>query len=84
VWPENHLSVEAFLKVRTQWRTGAAGAIGLDYPAVERRVERMRLDPEVEERVLEDIELMESIILATWGEESERRNRELEQKRGRT
>jgi hypothetical protein len=83
VWEENNLAIEAFLKVRTQWRTGASGYTGLDYLAVERRVQRMKLAPDVEERVLEDLELMETSILAEWGKEERRRARELEKGRKR-
>jgi hypothetical protein len=31
VWPDNWLAVEVFSAMGTQWRTGAAGATGLDY-----------------------------------------------------
>jgi hypothetical protein len=83
VWEENTLAIEAFLKVRTQWRTGAVGYTGLDYLAVERRIQRMKLAPELEERVLEDIELMETSILAEWAKEERKRARELEKGRKR-
>lgn len=34
VWPENWPTIDAFLRVQTQWREGYAGPIGLDYNAV--------------------------------------------------
>lgn len=30
-WPEHQVAVAVFSKLTTQWRTGFAGAIGLDY-----------------------------------------------------
>lgn len=46
VWPENWPAVELFSSVSTQWRVGAAGAIGLDYAIVYREIERRGLDHE--------------------------------------
>ena len=34
VWPENMETVQLFLDCQTQWRTTAAGVIGLDYGVV--------------------------------------------------
>ena len=34
VWPDNLTAVNVFIAMGTQWRTGAAGATGLDYAAL--------------------------------------------------
>lgn len=31
VWPDNKAAAQLFLAMRTQWRTGPSGAVGLDY-----------------------------------------------------
>ena len=60
VWPDNWCAVQAFLAMQTQWRTGMAGATGLDYtplPGVMRLIGLSRADwPEAFEglRTLED------------------------------
>lgn len=82
VWEENRPTVAAFLRVRTQWITGASGATGLNYPAVTDVLRRMRLGDD-EDRIFEDLQRMESAIVAEWAKESDRRAREHEGKRGR-
>ena len=34
VWPEHWQALEMFLTVQTQWRSGGAGVIGLDYKVI--------------------------------------------------
>lgn len=34
IWPENWSAIEVFAAMQTQWRTGMAGATGLDYAAL--------------------------------------------------
>lgn len=36
VWPETLPAIDLFLLVLTQWRTGPAGRVGLDYLALDR------------------------------------------------
>ena len=63
IWPDNLASVNVFIAMSTQWRTGMSGATGLDYgalPAVLRMTSVPRAEwPEVFEsiRVLEDAAL---------------------------
>jgi hypothetical protein len=76
VWQENRTSIEAFLKVRTQWLTSMGGGVGLNFTAVEAKVKRMNLEPAVEQRVLDDLDVMESAILAAWGEQAKKREAE--------
>jgi hypothetical protein len=64
IWPDNLQSVNTFIALSTQWRTGMSGATGLDYtaiPGVLRMLGIARKDwPEVFEdlRVLEDAALI--------------------------
>lgn len=62
VLPDNWQSVQLFMRCQTQWRTGMAGLIGLDYGAVQWL---LRLY-EVEEprAVLEDLQIMEAAVLS--------------------
>lgn len=61
VWEENWPAVELFLRCQTQWRTSMAGAIGLDYGAVEWL---LRLYEVKDQRsVLEDLQVMEAAAL---------------------
>lgn len=83
VWEENRRAIEVFYRVRTQWNTGMSGATGLRYEAVTIRVAAMKLPPNEEARVWQDLELMETVILKAWGDESDRRAKELDSKRGR-
>lgn len=69
VWDDNWPTVQAFLKVRTQWRVGAAGSVGLDYTAIDSRLRRLKLDDE--DRIFEDITVMETAILAEWARQRE-------------
>lgn len=65
VWPDNVVSVGAFVAMSTQWRAGMGGATGLDYaamPAVLRMTQVPRADwPEV----FDAIRVMESVALDT-------------------
>lgn len=63
MWPDNAAAVNVFVQMSTQWRTGFAGATGLDYnvlPSVLRLGNVPRKEwPEILEsiRVLEDAAL---------------------------
>lgn len=45
VWPDNRQAVEVFLAMRTQWRVGAGGPIGLDYGVLPEIWRRLRVAP---------------------------------------
>ena len=42
--PENEEVLEFWLEIRTQWRVGISGPVGLDYPAVYAEAERLEVD----------------------------------------
>lgn len=87
MWPCNRLAVRAFMRVRTQWRRDDGTATGLDGAAVEPKIARFArqqgLDQDAEDRIHEDLDLMESHIIAEWSRQAEQRRRELERKKSR-
>lgn len=50
---------QLFERVRTQWRVGMRGPIGLDYSALYPLIDRMRLGHDEWLQVLDDIQAME-------------------------
>lgn len=65
----NRPVLRAFLAARTQWRTGAAGATGLDYGALERPWRALGIDYDA---VFEGVQVMELAILEAWARERAR------------
>ena len=65
IWPENWPSLCAFLACETQWRIGPAGWMGLDYPAVDVVLRRLKFD----DAVFADLQDMEREALAVFMEE---------------
>lgn len=63
VFEENWPAVEMFLRVQTQWRTGMNGPVGLDYMAVA-WVLRLTAEEATHRALLEDLQIMESAVLA--------------------
>ena len=57
IWPENWQAFLVFNAVRTQWRTGPGGVSGLDYGALDRRIDRLDLSPEDLEACIQVMEL---------------------------
>lgn len=68
VWPENWPAFDLFGRMATQWRIGMNGPSGLDYNVLLRFLDRMRLDPEEYDRLLEDVAVMERQALASMRE----------------
>lgn len=64
VWPDNWSAVQLFARMRTQWRVGAGGAVGLDYNVLYRMMDRMSLAAEAYDGLEHDIQLMEDEVLA--------------------
>lgn len=63
IWPDNLAAVNLFISMGTQWRVGAAGATGLDYNVMYRKMDRMDLTPEQYDDLEQDIGLMEDEAL---------------------
>lgn len=63
IWPDFVASVNLFYSLRTQWRMGSAGAIGLDYNVLYRKMDRMNLTQEQYEQLEYDIRVLEIAAL---------------------
>lgn len=68
VWPENWDTVQLFLLVQTQWRTGSmGGVIGLDYTAIDSAVRFAEMD--VTPEMFKGLRVMESSAVNALNEE---------------
>lgn len=59
VWPENWLTVTLFCDMNTQWRTGMAGATGLDYNVLFRLMDEAGITGADWRETLDSIKTME-------------------------
>lgn len=66
VWPENWPAVELFMRCQTQWRTGPAGLLGLDYGAVLAMANLWSVEHVRE--VMSGVQIIEATILAQLSE----------------
>ncbi|MBN8493728.1 MAG: DUF1799 domain-containing protein [Burkholderiales bacterium] len=69
LWPDHVPALRLWFQVGTQWRTGPAGAIGLDYTGVEAvcRIEGLR-GADRRERFAE-LQVLERATLKVWAEQ---------------
>lgn len=63
VWPENHAAWRLFRWLDTQWRVGMNGPTGFDYTPLLLRLDRMGLDHDDYEQMLDDVRTLESAAL---------------------
>jgi uncharacterized protein DUF1799 len=63
LWPENWAPIQLFTTISTQWRTGAAGAIGLDYNIVFHELDRKGLSGQDYEEMMHAIRDIEEAAL---------------------
>ncbi|MGR2664271.1 DUF1799 domain-containing protein [Chromobacterium haemolyticum] len=68
VWPDNWQAVILFTRLRTQWRVGFGGAVGLDYNVLYRMIGRLKLDDIEAEELEEDVQVMELEALRVMAE----------------
>lgn len=64
MWP----AVLLLQRLRTQWRVGMGGAVGLDYGVMYRMMDRMELDKDAYNQLEADIQVMEDEVLAMLAE----------------
>jgi len=64
IFPENVEPFNLFASLRTQWRTGANGPSGLDYHALWKKMDRMRLSDEEYDQMEADVQILESGALS--------------------
>ena len=62
--PGNSIVWRLWLLVKTQWRAGGMGAIGLDYPAVKMIAKIYKIKLNI--RIMNKIRLLESKQLELW------------------
>lgn len=63
VWPDNVDSVNAFVAMATQWRTGFAGATGLDYSSLPVVFNLLGVSKAARAAVFDGVRLMEDAAL---------------------
>ncbi|MFC3457263.1 MULTISPECIES: DUF1799 domain-containing protein [Massilia] len=63
IWPEHWDAYVLFAYMRTQWRAGAMGVIGLDYGVLHRKMDRMDLGALQYDELEADIQVMEFAAL---------------------
>lgn len=71
IWPENLVSYELFVYIRTQWRGAGMGVIGLDYGPLHHRMDRMGLSQDEYDAIEADIQVMEIEAIATMNDREE-------------
>jgi len=71
VWPENWPAINFFLEYcATQWRTGMAGATGLDYTAVLACIRTLGLARDKRDELFADVRTLERGALEAMGEKA--------------
>lgn len=68
VWPENWQAVRLFDAIRTQWRCGPGGAVGLDYTVLGRVERDLRIPRRERRHLLENLQVMEYEALLVFSE----------------
>ncbi|WP_255555750.1 DUF1799 domain-containing protein [Pseudoxanthomonas sp. PXM05] len=63
VWPDNVPAVNTFVAMQTQWRTGFAGATGLDYAAMPAVLSLLGIATELHPDTFEGLRCMETRAL---------------------
>jgi len=63
VWPEHQAALRLFSRMATQWRTGMNGPTGLDYAVLLSLMDRLGLDAESFDDLLDDVRVMEAEAL---------------------
>lgn len=71
LWPDNVLSVNAFIAMSTQWRTGMNGATGLDYNALPFVMRMVGVEASDRAGVFDDIRTMEQAALCAMHEDKQ-------------
>ncbi len=59
IWPDNWDAFELFAALQTQWRSGMAGPVGLDYTAIEPVMRLQGIKKRDRREVFESVRLME-------------------------
>ena len=73
VWPDTERAFNLLQSLRTQWRVGMGGPVGLDYFVAYHRMDRMGLSPAEYDQLDRDLQVMEAAALAVMHEQAEER-----------
>lgn len=68
-WPDTEPAIFTFIQLRTQWRMGFSGPVGLDYAAAETVMRIRRVPASKRADLLDDLRVMEDEALRTLAEE---------------
>lgn len=71
LWPCNVQAWQCWQGVRTQWRTGMAGATGLDYAGVRAYLDLQGIEGDALRSIFAGIQACEAATLAAWAEQRE-------------
>lgn len=63
IYQDNAKAVMVFVDIMTQWRTGAAGAVGLDYNVLPMVFDLRKIEGEERAEVFDGVRVMESAAL---------------------
>lgn len=63
VWPDNQRVFELFLALRTQWRVGMSGIIGLDYNVLPWVMRTKGIARREQAEMFADLQTMEAAVL---------------------
>lgn len=69
IWADNVDAVNLFLSLATQWRVGAAGAVGLDYNVLYHKMDRMNLSRERYDALEDEIRVLEDAAIEAMHKE---------------
>jgi len=69
LWPENETAFRLWCSLRTQWRVGPAGLIGLDYTAIPAVMELQGIAPEQRSTLFAALRLCEAVALDVFYQE---------------
>lgn len=59
LWPDNVVPVNVFTAMSTQWLSGPAGLIGLNYASLGEVWRRLKVPPDKRDDVFDDLRVME-------------------------
>lgn len=74
IWPDNVRAFNLFQGLRSQWRVGMAGPVGIDFLVAYHRMDRMNLSPEEYDHLDNDLQIMEGEALRVISEQLEERS----------
>ena len=70
VWPDNWTAFLFFRRLGTRWCVGMGGATGIRWEAVYPLMDRLGLEPEQWDELLQDLEVMESAALTQMAKDA--------------